>query len=69
MQDLIPQAVAGFAALLLMSSTLLCACLLIDKCLFNQDPTGSIGAGIHSNVFQAEEGVNVGAVMILQQAR
>lgn len=32
-----------------------------------QDPTGMIGAGLHSDVFQAEEGVAPGAVLMLQE--
>ena len=32
-----------------------------------QDPTGSIGAGIHKDVLQAEEGVSPGAVLMLEQ--
>ena len=34
-----------------------------------QDPSGIIGAGIHSSVFQAEEGVSVGAVLMLEEVR
>ncbi|KAL0056463.1 hypothetical protein WJX82_011622 [Trebouxia sp. C0006] len=32
-----------------------------------KDPSGSIGAGIHAQVFQAEEGLSPGAVLMLQQ--
>lgn len=32
-----------------------------------KDPTGSIGAGVHANVFQVEEGVSPGAVLMLDQ--
>lgn len=32
-----------------------------------QDPSGSIGAGIHAQVLQAEEGLSPGAVLMLQQ--
>lgn len=34
-----------------------------------QDPTGTIGAGVHSDVFQTEEGMSPGAVLILQQVK
>ena len=37
------------------------------RCYEIQDPTGSIGAGIHVNVFQNEEGVSPGAVLMLEQ--
>lgn len=32
-----------------------------------QDPSGSIGAGIHVDVLQTEEGVSPGAVLMLEQ--
>ncbi|KAL0031717.1 hypothetical protein WJX79_002989 [Trebouxia sp. C0005] len=32
-----------------------------------KDPSGSIGAGIHAQVLQAEEGLSPGAVLMLQQ--
>ena len=32
-----------------------------------QDTSGTIGAGVHSSVFQAEEGVSVGAVLMLEE--
>ena len=32
-----------------------------------QDPSGSIGAGIHKDILQAEEGFSPGAVLMLEQ--